>query len=55
MSRLILALLFVLLLSRPVFAGVPVEPQPPDPCADQSAAIIVPQPVHTLYLPRLGD
>jgi hypothetical protein len=54
MQRLVIALLLVVLMSSTAFANAPVEAQPEE-CADQSAAIIVPQPVHTLYLPKLGD
>jgi hypothetical protein len=46
-----------LLISYPVLANAPVEPQPtetPDPCAEQSAAIVAPQPFeHAVFLPLM--
>jgi hypothetical protein len=55
MQRLAIALMLVavLLMNSTVFANAPIEPQPtPDPCADQSAAIIVPQPPEqAVYMP----
>jgi hypothetical protein len=56
-TRLVLALLLLgLLTSYPALANEPVVPQPEE-CADQSAAIIVPQPgaPYTVHLPLVKE